>query len=241
MSLKVKRIMRKLKSFIPMMKGLGTVSFSQFGEDIIMLKMLDRYNVTDISYFDIGANDPIAGSNTYNFYTRGYTGILIEPNLALCNKIKSVRPNDKCLNFGISSGNQKEADYFMFSDEQSGMNTFSEEEANRYEKEGFPIKQKIKMPLKDINEVLAENFTKPPTIISLDVEGLDEMILEKMDLEKFPALLICVETVIFNKDKEFVKRKSIIDLLASKGYFIYADTHVNTIFCSRKLFDKLIA
>ncbi len=241
MSLKLKRIARKLKSFIPMMKGLGNVTFSQFGEDIIMLKMLDRYNVTDITYFDIGANDPINGSNTYSFYMRGYTGVLIEPNIALYNKIKSVRPKDKCLNFGISSGNQKEADYFMFADDQSGMNTFSEEEAMRYEKEGFPIKQKIKMPLKDINEVLAENFSKPPTIISLDVEGLDEIILEKLDFEKYPPLLICVETVIFNKNKEFVKRNSIIELLASKGYFIYADTHVNTIFCSRKLFDKLIS
>lgn len=222
------------------MTGMGNVSFSQFGEDIIMHKMLTRYNVTNISYFDIGANHPVMGSNTYYFYTRGYRGVLIEPNLSLCNQIKNTRPNDKCLNFGISNGNQTEADYYMFSEENCGMNTFSKEEAANYEKEGFPVKQVIKLPLKDINEVIAQNFTEPPTILSLDVEGLDEAILTKMDFEKCHPLLICVETVIFNKDREFVKRKSIIDLLATKGYFVYADTHVNTIFCSRRLFDKLI-
>ena len=66
------------------------------------------------------------------------------------------------------------------------------------------------------------------------------MILKKLDFDKYQPLLICVETVNYNKDKELTKRKSILDLLASKGYFIYADTHVNTLFCSRKMFDRLV-
>ena len=166
--------------------------------------------------------------------------MLIEPNAVLCDKIRKIRPLDKCLNFGIGDGNHTEADYYMFSEDHWGMNTFSKEEAANYEKEGVPVKKVVKLPLKDINEVISQNFTEAPTVVSLDVEGLDEMILKKLDFDKYQPLLICVETVNYNKDKELTKRKSILDLLASKGYFIYADTHVNTLFCSRKMFDRLV-
>jgi len=241
MTSKLKRIIRKLISFAPVIKGIANVSFSQFGEDLIILKMLERHNIKKITYLDIGANDPIKGSNTYNFYLRGNYGVLIEPNKILCDKIKKIRPHDNCLNFGISDGNKSEADYYMFKEEYCGMNTFSKEEALNYEKEGIKIQSVVKLPLKNINEVIAENFSDPPTFISLDVEGLDEIILQKLDFDKYHPLLICVETVNFNVDKELIKKQSILDFLKSKGYFIYADTHVNTIFCSRDLFNKLVA
>ncbi|MES2704087.1 MAG: FkbM family methyltransferase [Bacteroidota bacterium] len=222
------------------MRGKGFVSFSQFGEDIIMIKMLERYGVTDISYLDIGANDPVFGSNTYNFYTRGYRGVLVEPNIALYNKIRKVRPGDKCLNIGIGITNEKSADYYMFAEEYCGMNTFSKEEAQKYEAEGVKIQKVIKMPLQDVNEMIAANFASAPTVLSIDVEGLDEIILQKIDFSKWQPLLVCVETVNYNKQGELTKRKSILDLLEAKGYFIYADTHVNTIFCSRKGFSALL-
>jgi FkbM family methyltransferase len=239
MTVKVKRIIRKIKSFLPVMKGMGNVTFSQFGEDIIMLKMLERYQVKNITYFDIGANDPVNGSNTYNFYLRGYKGVLIEPNESLYKKIKQIRSLDKVLNIGIANSNETLADYYMFGDAHSGMNTFSKEEALSYEKQGFKIEKKVQVPLRDINEILQENFTEPPTVISIDVEGLDEMILQKLDFEKYHPLLICVETVEFDTAGIFNKRKNLMQLLESKGYFVYADTYVNTIFCSKKLFAKL--
>jgi len=223
------------------MTGLGNVTFSQYGEDIIMLRMLERYNVKNITYLDIGANEPIIGSNTYNFYLRGYHGVLIEPNADLCRMLTAARPNDKVLNFGIGSKNQTAATYYMFGREHTAMNTFSEEEAKNTEKEGIPIKQVVQLPLKDINDVIAEHFTEAPTIISLDVEGLDEEILRRLDFDKYQPLLICVETVSYNVGREFIKKKGILDLLIARGYFIYADTHVNTIFCSRKMFDKILA
>lgn len=241
MSQKLKRIARKLKSFWPTMTGIGNVTFSQYGEDIIMLRMLERYGVSDISYLDIGANEPISSSNTYSFYMRGYYGVLIEPNADLCTMLKKVRPHDKVLNFGIGSDNQTEADYYMFGKKHTAVNTFSKEEAANNEREGMPIKQVVKLPLKNVNDVIAENFKGGPTIISLDVEGLDETILQNLDFEKYQPLLVCVETVTYNAKGALVKRKSILDLMAAKGYFVYADTHVNTIFCSTRLYNKLLA
>ena len=237
---KFKRIIRKLKAFGPVMNGIGNVTFSQFGEDIIMLKMLERYKVKNITYLDIGANEPISSSNTYNFYLRGYTGALIEPNADLCKLLTKVRPRDKVLNFGIGNNNETEVDFYMFGPNHTALNTFSKEDALNTEKEGIPIKEVIKLSLKDINEVISENFKESPTIISLDVEGLDETILRKLDFEKHQPLLICVETVAFSLNGALIKKKSMLDFLISKGYFIYADTHVNTIFCSQKKYEALV-
>ncbi len=240
MTAKIKRIFRKLKSFRPYMEGLGNITFSQFGEDIIMLKMLERYNVTDITYLDIGANYPVLANNTYNFYLRGYTGVLVEPNESLYNQLKKVRPADTSLNVGISDGNANEADFYMFPDSDNSMNTFSKQDALNSEREGFKIEKVVKVPLKDINELISEQFKKPITVVSLDVEGFDEIILRKLDFNKYRPLLICVETAIYNQSREFERRTGVMELMASKGYFVYADTHVNTIFCNREWFDRLL-
>ena len=173
-------------------------------------------------------------------YFGGYRGVLVEPNKALYNKILKVRPEDKCLNLGISNGNQTEADYYMFSEANCGMNTFSKEEALSYEKDGMKIEQVVKMPLKDINELLAEHFKTAPTVLSMDVEGLDEMILNKWDFSKWQPLLICLESVVFKANGDFVKRDSMLKLMASKGYYVYADTHINTIFCHQLQYNKLV-
>lgn len=236
---RLKRITRKLTSFIHVLKGTASVSYSQFGEDIIILKMLQRYNLTDISYLDIGANDPVMGSNTYNFYLRGGRGVLIEPNPMRYQMIKATRPQDICLNVGISDGSATDGEYFMFAKEYDGMNTFSSEEAKRYEQEGFKIQERRMVPLLDVNEVLAKHFAKPPTLISIDVEGLDELILHRLDFSKYAPMLICVESVYFSKATEYTKREPLISYILSKGYFIYADTHINTIFCNKAQFDQI--
>lgn len=237
MESKLKRIFRKLKSFGSVLRGVAKVSFSQEGEDIIINSLLERLHIKNPTYLDIGANEPIKFNNTYNMYLRGCRGTLVEPNAYLCAQLKSVRPNDNVLNYGIGSDNQRQADYYMFSNQHGVHNTFSKENAENTAREGYPIEKVVKLELKDINDVISENFKEAPTVISLDVEGLDEVILKKLNFEQHQPLIVCVETVDFSINKELTKLNSIIDYMASKNYFIYADTHLNTIFCSRKLFD----
>jgi len=110
----------------------------------------------------------------------------------------------------------------------------------KYQEQGIKIKSVSKLPLQNINKVIADNFSESPTLVSIDVEGLDEMILHELDFQKYQPLFICVETVIFNINKEYIKRQGILDFMTSKGYFIYADTHINTIFCSREHYNAFI-
>jgi len=239
--MQLKRVVRKLKSFPWVLKGSASVSYSQYGEDIIMLKLLERCRVTDVTYLDIGANDPVMGSNTYSFYQRSHFGVLVEPNPFLYKRLRNVRPKDLILNIGISKSNENHADFYMFEEIHNPLNTFSLQDAKSCEAQGIPIKSIIKLQLKNINDVIQENFKSAPTIISLDVEGLDEQILKALDYSRYAPFLICVETVEFSKEGQMKKRTEILDFMKTQGYFIYADTHVNTIFCNEFLYQSYLA
>jgi len=228
---------RKLMSLQAAVSGNARISFSQCGEDLIMKGAVDHYQLRDIHYLDLGANEPVKGSNTYFFYQRGYTGVLVEPNPVLCQKLKAARPKDVCLNIGVGIGSDGNADYYVFAEEHSAYNTFSAEEKDACIASGVPLKQVLNIPLLDINTIIKEHFSRPPEILSIDVESMDEAIIRSLDFEQHAPLIICAETAslsgILSGTEE--KRRGLIDFIVSKGYFIYGDTYLNTIFCSKTL------
>ena len=156
------------------------------------------------------------------------------------NKIKKTRPNDKVLNIGIGLTTEQEADFYLFPNELNAWSTFSKQEADFRSLEtgiDYIIKN---VTLKGINEIIEHNFDKHPNFISIDVEGLDLEILQSLDFVKYKPEVICVETITFgylnNNEK---KINSIQEFMLSKDYAVYADTHINTIFCRKDLFSFL--
>jgi FkbM family methyltransferase len=204
-------------------------SFSQAGEDRILNYFFHSVGVLNPTYLDIGANDPVHCNNTYFFYKNGCNGVLVEADPALFEKLAKARKKDKCLNVGITFDERKEADFYIFS--SRALNTLSKEEAEFREKNGsYRIERVIKIPLKTINEIIEENFKKTPDLISIDVEGIDLEILKSLDFNEHRPLAICVETITFSENRTEEKIIEILDFVTSKGYFVYADTHINTIF-----------
>jgi FkbM family methyltransferase len=224
-------------------KNESVKSYSQFGEDIIVYDLFKDLSIQNISYLDIGANNPQYISNTYLFYEKGFRGVLIEPNSALCEKLKTVRPLDTVLNIGIGiDENIKEADFYLFPDEADGLSTFSLEEARHWEEVGmggtkFKIERVVKMPLLNVNHVIANNFTECPDFISIDVEGWDLKILKTFDFEKYSPAVFCVETLAYKKDGSTYRLQDVNDFFESKGYFSYRETYANNIFVNKNLYD----
>jgi FkbM family methyltransferase len=213
-------------------------SFSQCGEDLIIDFLLTwQLGIKSISYLDIGANDPFWCNNTYLFYKRGCSGVNIEPDISLFNKLKRSRPRDINLNLGIGFSEKKElADFYLMS--SKALNTFSKEEAERIEKlNGFSIQEVRKIELVNINDVLKTHFSKKePDFLSIDVEGLDLKVLNTLDFKKYKPKVICVETSTFNQ-KPAQKTNSLIqNCLFENGYFVYADTFINSIYARQDLF-----
>lgn len=207
-------------------------TFSQAGEDTLIKRVLDSLDISKPLYLDIGAHDPIFRNNTYLFYRAGGSGVLIEPDPLLFEKIKKKRRRDLCLNVGVSSETEDEADFFLMS--ASILNTFSREEAIKVQEETDQrITGVIKVKLVSINTILKKYFPQELNLLSLDIEGLDFDILKAMDFSIVRPDVICVETITYSEKRDGKKRYDIIDFLLGKNYFVYADTYINTIFVDR--------
>ncbi len=222
------RILRKLKSFPYLMKSEGVLSYSQIGEDKIVYYLFQHLGIQKPTYIDIGAYCPILYSNTFFFYERGSKGVCVEPDPTLYKKIKKTRTRDVVINAGIGIDNIEQADFYIF--QTTGWNTFSKEEAEYRKSKGQPYEKIIKMPLININDIFAKYFTSQVDLISIDVEGLDFDIIKSLDYNKYAPKVIILETIRFGQSEKAEKQQNMIDYVVSKGYMIYADTYVNTIF-----------
>jgi FkbM family methyltransferase len=213
-------------------------SYSQVGEDKIVTYLLYSLNIFKPTYLEIGTNQPVICNNTYLFYLRGSKGVCIEPDPEMYKQIKKKRRRDTVLNIGIGPGKESQAPFYLFPGKVNGWSTFSESEARIRQAESGIKPEVITIPIRNINDVIAENFDTCPNFISLDVEGLDLEILQSLDFDRFKPEVICVETISFSIDNTEEKLTDIMDFMHSKGYFTYADTHVNTIFCRKDLFKQ---
>jgi FkbM family methyltransferase len=214
----------------------GHESFSQSGEDLIVAFLAYSLGITKLTYLDVGANDPVQLSNTYYFYKKGSRGVLVEPNGALCTRLRDQRPGDTVLEAGIGVAAATEADYYVMT--YDGLNTFSKEEAEHQEKTSggrVKIQKVIKMPLLDINRVMEQHFQEgAPTFLSIDTEGMDLAILRSIDFRRFRPKIFCVETLISNTRKT---RPEIPEFMAKQGYVVRGSSFVNTIFVDATLLE----
>ena len=160
----------------------GLPSFAQSGEGIITGFLFDYLGIENVSYLDIGAYDPMLINNTYYFYKKGHRGVLVEPNVTLCEKLESVRPEDTTLAAGIGVDAVTEAEYYVMS--EPSWSTFSREEAEHQEQitNGEITIQEVRtLPLLNVNDVMEEHFGGAPTFLSIDAEGWHIAILESVD------------------------------------------------------------
>ncbi len=220
----------------------AAVSYSQFGEDKIIVDLLNGMKIQNVRYLDIGANNPKYISNTFALYESGLSGVLVEPNRVLCEKLKKARPRDTILNVGIGFDEATEADFYQFPEAADGLSTFSAAEAEHWETVGmggkkFKVERVVKMPLLAVNRVIAEYFTECPDFVSIDVEGWDLQILKTLDFELYNPAVFCVETLAYRDDGSTYRLDEVTDFFASKGYFAFAETYANTIFVNRNLYD----
>jgi len=216
---------------------MAQCSYSQMGEDLIISFIFQVIGIEKPTYLDIGAHDPIYLSNTWLFYEKGSSGVCVEPDPELYAKIKKRRPRDVCINSGVCGGDNSTANFYIMS--ARALNTFSREEAERYQSYGsYNIVETKKLPLVNINSIIRDNFKEWPNLISIDVEGMDFEILSSLDFDTYRPEVVCVETITYAEDDTQKKIPEILELMKSKGYMIFGDTYINTIFVDPAAWDR---
>ena len=214
-------------------------SYSQTGEDKIIefiLSYLGKEN-RGLSYLDIGCNDYKNLSNTYSLYRKGIRGVLIDANPIFVGDIKIYRPEDTILNLGVGSKNSDNMKFYILN--TSGLSSFdlkSIEEAKK-KTPWIEIVKEVEVPVRTLDEIYKEYFATIPTIVSIDVEGVELDILKSSNFEINRPLIFVIETIEYSEKLSIVnKRNDIIDFMKEKDYVEYAFTGVNSIFVDgRKL------
>ena len=112
------------------------------------------------------------------------------------------------------------------------MSTFLKSEAeDRIRKFDAKILKVIEVEVSTLNEIFAEHAsTNPPQFMSIDAEGADELILRAFDFGSWSPEVICCETLSFTSTTKWEKNEALIQFMEARGYFVLADTWLNTIF-----------
>ena len=204
----------------PLYDWFGKRSFAQSGEDIVVDILLEKKKMG--VYVDVGAFHPKLFSNTYLFYKRGWSGVVIEPRPEAKEDFAKVRPRDKFVAMGVAA-KKDVLEYFEFAD--GATSTFSEKQAKINIKEaGRKLKRKINVAVMPLADILASNGMegKEIDIMSVDVEGMDLEVLSSNDWKKYrPKVIIC-EDLEFDFGK--LQASGVVKYLMGLGYELVAKT-----------------
>lgn len=199
--------------------------YSQFGEDLAVSRLFPRDYVG--SYLDVGAGEPVVGSNTYHFYERGWRGLLVDPVPGHCRTARAVRPGDRVLECAVADHDGEAA--FYENRVAATCSTMLPGEAAKF---GHGPKS-YATPVKTLATVVEEfGLWPPPDLLSIDVEGAERAVLEGTPFERGwrPAVLIVEACLPRTETPSHREWEHILD---AAGYEFRERTGVNRIYRMR--------
>lgn len=206
-------------------------SYSQDGEDMVMRALFEHLPKGYRGFFvDVGAHHPVRFSNTYHFYKKGWRGINIDATPGSMWPFGWVRRRDINLELGIGAeaGNLT---FFCF--DEPALNTLSEQVALERASGGrYSITKKVEVPILPLREVLQQNMPGGTRIdfLSVDVEGLDEMVLRSNDWQVFRPIFVLAEDTQFDPNEGNAQSSGVYAFLRDQGYKLVAKTPRTLIF-----------
>lgn len=195
----------------------SNISYSQFGEDILINYHIERLGLQKGVYIDVGACHPVYMSNTYKLYLKGWRGVNIDPTPASMQSFNLYRPEDINIELAISE-NEGESDFYLFK-KNPELNTLilSKEMKSQYDFYNLQPDKIIKVetiPLKKICQKYLHN--KEVNFLDIDAEGFDLVVLNTYDWDSHLPELILIEE--HSNFEDFIYNSDIYKFLKSKNY-----------------------
>lgn len=213
------RIARKGLSFLYKPVRYAQLSYSQEGEDRILESLLEELPKDYRGFYvDIGAHHPWRFSNTFLFYQKGWKGINVDATPGSMQPFHRYRRKDVNLEFGIGP-KAGQITFYCFND--PALNTFDEGiAASRDGKHNYRLLHKSPVDVLTLEMLLDKYLPAGQNIdfLSIDVEGLDLMVLESNNWMKYKPLYVLVEEPLHGEDR------SPVTFLEQHGYSVVAKT-----------------
>ncbi len=193
-------------------------SYSQYGEDEYITALLEKYNLDEALYVDIGANHPTDISNTYLLYRKGQSGVVIEPNQELIGLFRKFRKRDIAL--GIGCSNISAVLKFNISKTPVLSSFSNEREIN--------VASQVYLPVMTLDQALSNINCHVISFLSVDVEGLNIEVLEGASESLKKTLLLCIE---YDNEEERIR----FNELLKDDFELDKEIHCNLIYINKRL------
>ncbi len=208
----IKRLGRPLK---PYLAAFASHSYGQYGEDALVFRALkpSRHGF----YVDVGAYDPLEGSNTFKLYQHGWRGLTIEPNPKPVWKFRLLRGGDTHLTMGVAA-NPETLKYYEF--DIAMLNTMDGERAMALAAEGHSIVRTRDIPCERLDAILAQHAPgKHIDLLNVDCEGADLAVLQTIDFVAHrPTVIVMEDLEAYYGMRNDVGPSAIMTFMASRGY-----------------------
>lgn len=230
------KVIRFLRSAFRKSPPNDHLSYSQEGEDLVLVRIFEDLDLTTGFYVDIGAHHPTRFSNTYYFYERGWCGINVDALPGTKELFERMRPRDITVECGVGS-QEGVLEYFSF--DEPALNTFSEQEAKKKDSPPYHLIDKIKVPVVTLRQILDEYLPSGKRIdfMSIDVEGFDHEVVSSSDWSRYRPRVVLVE--LLNTDIQDIVSHPTAQILYRHNYRALAKTVSTVFFVANEDFPRI--
>jgi len=164
-------------------------------------------------FVEVGANDPYHGSQTWHLEQSGWTGILVEPQPDLAEKLRASR---KARVFAVACSSPDRAGSVMRLYVSGAFSSFDPNLAVT----GVRPEGAIDVPVRTLDQLLEEvDAQRPIDFMSVDVEGHEIEVLRGFDFARWRPRLILLEDHVTSLAKH--------RFLTAAGYRLIRRTGLN--------------
>ena len=171
------------------------ISYAQNGEDIRVWRAF-RNRGGQLTYVDVGANEPRHLSITASLSDLGWRGLLIEADPVLAAELRAFRPHDVVVECAASDA---PGSITFHTVPGTGLGTLNAEDAEAAGERGFATRT-LTVQARTLDDILDTELRQVSHdgqihFMSIDVEGAEATVLNGLDLTKHRPWVLCIEAV----------------------------------------------
>ena len=191
------------------------IFFSQFGEDLAVVRWAETLQLDGGKYLDIGAFHPIQFSNTWLLHRAGWRGVNIDMNPEKIRRFDHFRPEDDNVCCAIS------AEPTRYAIENIGQATEYLRTLSPNETDATTI-----IETKTLQDALKSTKLENQKFdyLNIDCEGHDFHVLQQIDLDSSGPAIITIEALSEEAESQ------IQEYLESKNYQLREKIHWTLLF-----------
>ncbi len=162
-------------------------------------------------FVEVGANDPQVESQSFHLERTGWTGVLIEPQPDLAERLRRER---KAKVFTVACSSPDRAGTTMHLHVAGAFSSFTP----NLMVTGVQAERGIDVPVRTLDEILNEaRAPQPIDLLSIDVEGHELDVLRGFDFTRWRPRLILLEDHVTNIAKHAFLRRQGYSLMRRTG------------------------